>query len=542
MSAFRLLMIVALAASAARGGTGRERLIELRAKLAAQSQLGRSSGWKKEIRFAASLTDEPALGARVLYDVARAQARQGTRDAAETLKTLLGTFPKTQPWAALATYELATAYAGRSSSSAQAAKLFAQFLSMKGRDPVRTAKAMAALARIESETGKREEALARCRGLLERFPGHDQVRAEALARMGRIHVGLKQVDEAAAAYERLSAEYPWETEARGSLLFAIIQAHRTAENHDAATAACQQYLDGLTTHSYERAQVYVALATLHAQQKNNDGVVATYRRMLTDHALQPTDRLRARRYLFSHHRRVGDHAAIVRAAHKLIAADPVAAVTRGGVLDPLVVALIEQGRLDGAIAMARAYFRLSRLTLNPRATKSRSGRSSSSSSGDEPAFTVVRALKAKEGGLRTANAFIQFLATGPNGPDGRLGTADDVPDPLAKWPLPAAAERDRLFSEAAKQLTAEPLKLACLHVCWDKPAEALRAFRLHYLRASSRTGLRAAATILAQAMRALGRPEAEVDAFFDFQNYGPNGKDGKPGTADDLKDPILELK
>ena len=54
--------------------------------------------------------------------------------------------------------------------------------------------------------------------------------------------------------------------------------------------------------------------------------------------------------------------------------------------------------------------------------------------------------------------------------------------------------------------------------------------------------LKAAATVLAQAMRAFGRPEAEVDAFFDFQNHGPNGPDGKPGTADDLKDPILELK
>ena len=147
-----------------------------------------------------------------------------------------------------------------------------------------------------------------------------------------------------------------------------------------------------------------------------------------------------------------------------------------------------------------------------------------------------------EGGIRSANAFLTFLQRGPEGPDGRMGTVDDIKDPLAKYRLPEDEERDRLFAQAEQRFRPDPLELAHLYICWDKPTEALRAFRRDYLQARTPTQLQAAASRLARAMYAVGCPEAEVDAFFDFQNLGPNGKDGKPKTADDLKDPILERK
>jgi hypothetical protein len=525
--------------------TGRDRLRELRAKLAENGLLGRASGLERESRLAISLTAEPELGAQILYDAARAQAALESRLVTQTLETLLATFPKAEPWASLAAYEMGRMMADRTASRPKAAPFLVQFLAAKDRDPIRTARALVTLAELEAEAGKRDEALARLRSVLDRFPGHDQLRATAMSRMGRVLAELKQVDEAAELYDRLSAEYPWELEARGSLLGALIQAYRTAEGgqgprEKAAIAACEQYLADFPTAAAERSSVYVALATLHGQRKDAEAAGNVYRRMTTDPALAPYERTRARLYLFAHYRRQGGQAAIIHQAHELMAADPVAVAIADQVVSTFVDALIETGRVDEAVAMARADWRLAQLTLSTEAATTRSARATST--GDDPLFTLVRALKAKEGGLRSANALIQFVAAGPEGADGTAGTADDQKDPLAAFSLPAEAERDKLFAEAARRLAAEPLKLACLYAYWDKPAESLRAFRLHYLRATTAAGLKAAATVLAQAMRAFGRPEAEVDAFFAFQNSGPAGADGKPGTADDLKDPILELK
>lgn len=541
MRLVRILLLALLTGSLATAATGRERLIELRAKLAEAGTAGRSSSWKKEIRFAETLTAEPGVAAQTLYDVARAQMQSDSRHAVPTFETLLEKFPKAEPWASLAAYRLGMLLAGSTSTRPQAVKHLERYLASKGRDPVRTAQALLQLAAIEAEANKHEQALARLTGLLGRFPGYDKIRAQALGHIGRIQLALKQPEQAEATCKRLAAECPWDTEQRGALLGAIIQAHRTGENFDAAIAACDLYLADIHGPTYSRAQVYVALATLHAKQQNPDAVGATYRRMAADQALPSDDRQKARLYLFAHYRRTGDQAAIVREAQQLIAADALDAATTDELLGALVDALIATGRLDDAIAVARASFRLSRVALEVSKARS-SSRSGKASHGDEAIFSVVRALKAKEGGLRAANAFIQYLSQAPEGPDGKPGTADDAVDPLAKWALQPDPERDRLYADAARGLHAEPLKLACLYTCWDKPADALRAFRLHTLRSTSSTGLRTAAIAMAQAMRALGRPEAEVDAFFDLQNYGPDGEDGKPNTADDVKDPILELK
>jgi hypothetical protein len=160
----------------------------------------------------------------------------------------------------------------------------------------------------------------------------------------------------------------------------------------------------------------------------------------------------------------------------------------------------------------------------------------------EAVLSVVRALKAKEGGLRQANAFITFVESGSHGANGKAGTKDDLVDPLAGFVMPPEPERDRLFAEAAKRFRTRPVELGALYICWGKPNDALRAYRRSYIETIDATRLQTAVTRLARAMRAVGCTEAEVDAFFDYQNYGPNGPDGKPNTKDDLKDPILERK
>lgn len=536
----RLALVALLAASASQAATPTDKLVAMRAKLAASGVLGRSSGWKSEVRFATTQAKDPQLAAQVLYDVARAQRRSSTKYAVPTLKLLLDAkYAKAQPWATLAAYELAAILAAGTETRQQAIDLYKKYLASKHRDPLHAAEATLALATLHYNGAERDEALALCRSFLDRFPGHDTLRAMAHYHMGKIAIDQKQFDQAEAAYDKLAAEHPWDLAHRSALLYALSQAYRTAEKREDAVRACQRYLDDCPGNSYERPQVYLALGQLHAQLKNSEGVAATYHRMAEDRALRGEDRARAHQYLLSFYGKAGKRPELIHEAYQLITLQPRTVAAYSSYLSSLVDALIETERFDEGVAMARAAFRISQIPLDP-ARRSRS--SSRSGNGQGAILNVVQALKAKEGGLRTANAFITFLTTGPEGPDGRLGTKDDVADPLAAYALPAEPERDKLFGAAVKRLATDPLDQALVYLFWDKPAHALRSFRRHYLQATTATGLRTAITILAQAMRAVGRPEAEVQAFFDFQNYGPNGKDGKPRTKDDLKDPILKLR
>jgi len=528
----RVAAWVVVAASVAWGGSAREQLVALRARLAAKGSLDRSSGWRSLTSFATAHKAEPALAAEVLYDVALSQQAHSRRDAGRTLETLLDSHPGVQPWAALATLELAKACQERSSTRAKAIELYEKFLALEGQEPGRRAEALFGLAYCNRESGKYQEALEQYRRYLADYPAYERRCAEALAAVGALLVRLKQPQEAFRTYLKLSADYPWDTERRGDLLLSIAQAHRTAEDPEGARAAYERLLKDAPGSNSRRAYAYRGLAMLALQQKDTESAEAIYRRMASDPGLDPSHRVQAYSQLFSLYRDASNFAAMIRLGHELIAAHPTHVATTGKVFDELVEAFISEARIEDALGMAKAHYRLTQLGAS-------SGRSTYE---QQAVLTVVRALKAKEGGLRSANGFLDFIAYGPEGPDGKLGTADDLKDPLAQYRLPKDPERERRFAAAERRLGADALQLAYLYVCWDKPAEALAAFRRHYIEHRERSGLQTAASRLARAMRAMGCSETEVGAFFDYQNFGPNGQDGKPKTADDVKDPILERR
>ena len=540
----RLAVCVALAASAGWAASAREQLVALRAKLAASRVLDRSSGWDQLVRFAEQHRKEAALAAEVLYDVGVVRLRRessGSSAAMKTLELLLERYPDEQPWAALATFRLARALVERSSARLKAVELYEKFLARDDQPPWRRSMAEMGLAHCYQQTGKHQEALTHYRRAIEEFPAHRRQAAEALSAIGSVLVSLKRPQEAYQTYLTLRKDYPWAGDGGGDLLLSIAQAHRTAGDPDGARTAYERLLADVGGTDTRRAYAYRGLAMLHLQDKNAEGAAAVYRRMAKDLRLTASYRVQAYSQLFEMHRKANDFPAMIRLGHELIAAHPSRVLSSSyKVFDELVDAFSAQGRIEEALGMAKAYYRLSLLGYGNRSASS--SRSSSYGSRQYAVFTVVRALKAREGGLRSANAFLTFVGYGPEGPDGRLGTKDDVPDPLAQYKLPPNAERDTLFAEAAKRLRPDPLELGYLYICWDKPTEALRAFRRCYLEARTATEVQAAATRMARAMRAMGAAEAEVDAFFDFQNYGPHGKDGKPRTADDLKDPVLERK
>ena len=532
-----IAVAAALGAALATAGTAREELVALRATLAAQRTLGRAAGCAAELNFAKAQKADPALAAEVMYDVAVGQ-REDRSVAARTLEALLESFPTVQPWAALATYELGKAHAERSSTQPKAIELLEKFLTLNLPDPVRRADATITLGRLCQATSKLPQALAWYRAFPEQFPGFTRQCAEAVAAVGLVLVEQKQPRDAYPVCQRLQAEYPWEMEARRGILFAIAQALRGGEDYEGAVAAYDKLLEELPQNDARRPQAFMGLAMLHLQKGETAKAAEIYRRMATDKAVIPSYRASAYRQLFDIQHRANDHATVIRLAYGILSSQPSSVLQGGNILGELGEALIGEGRVDDALATARAQWQLHYIAA---ALHGAGSYTHSATTSQDAIFAVVRAVKAKEGNLQAANRFIAFAENGPEGPDGVFGNADDVADPTAAYRLPADPERDKLFGAAAQRFVCEPYELGLLYLCWDKPNDALRCFRRHYLESNDTAKLQRAAALMAAALRAVGWPEVHVEAFFDFQNYGQAGKDGKPNTKDDLKDPILAL-
>ena len=535
----RLFVIWVLSVSygLALAGSGYDELVALRQRLARSRELNHESGFRAEVAFAVAHKAEKELSARTLYQVGTRQLYHERSPAQKTFQTLLELHPTVEPYASLGAYELARLLAERERSRSEAIKLYERFLARHPFDRVRRPVALLELARLNKETGKLDQAEQWCRGFLREFPTRVVGRDKCVALLAEVAIARKDLGIARQLVDALASQCPWATDLRHSLLLALAQAHRAAGDRKAALAIYEDLLKAPPPDTSSRIQLYSGLATLYAQEGDTNAAARVYRQMANDSTLSASYRSSAFRQLFALRRKEGDNAAIVRAAYEAIAADPSVAYQYADILGDLVDALVAMGRTDEALGMAKAYYRLSALGAAGSSYYSNSARYRY-----DAVYAVIRALKAKEGGLQSANAFIRLVEHGPEGPDGKLGTKDDLPDPLAAYPLPPNPERDRLFAQAERRFVNEPLRLGYLYLCWDKPARALMAFRRHYLAAGEGTSLTTAASLVARAMRALDMPEEKVQEFFDYQNYGPAGKDGKKGTNDDLADPILALK
>jgi len=520
------LSILLFLGAIASGASPREQLVALRAKLAAKKTLRRSSGNAAELAFAAKLKD-PQLAAEIMYDVGFSETGSERTEVSPALEKLLKTHPDVQPWAGMASYWLGVAHARRSSTRARAIELFETCRKLEGLPAALRADALYRLGLAHEDAEQREQALPCFQAFLRDHPDQALRCAGALARTGALHIYLKQPQEAFEAYQKLSKEYPWALVERRDLLLAVTQAYRTAKDPKGAIEAYTQLLTDLPGRDSRRAQAYAGLAAVHAQQGDAEAAIAVYIRMAQDPGVTGSYRSSAYRSLLALYQKAKNDKAIIRTVLGLIAESPQRLTDTQSPLNYLVEALIRQNRIDEAIAFARAHYQLTYMSTTYLT---------------ESVLSVVRALKAKQGSLRQANAFISYVEAGGRSAGKAAGAQANLPDPLAGFVMPPEPERDRLFAEAAARLRTRPLELGALYVCWGKTNDALRAYRRNYLETIDATRLQIAVTHLARAMRALGFTEAELDTFFAYQNYGPAGPDGKPGTNDDLKDPILERK
>jgi tetratricopeptide (TPR) repeat protein len=143
-----------------------------------------------------------------------------------------------------------------------------------------------------------------------------------------------------------------------------------------------------------------------------------------------------------------------------------------------------------------------------------------------------------------ANQMINFQRFGPDGEDGKAGTADDLNDPLIAMGRPAYPERERAFAGARRKAgdTAAASRYRALtYIYAGQPKEALKHYIDAFARARGNDFRTMGNDLIVIGARAVRGHAVGLKAFADFVNYGPAGPDGKPGTPDDLTDPFALL-
>ena len=159
---------------------------------------------------------------------------------------------------------------------------------------------------------------------------------------------------------------------------------------------------------------------------------------------------------------------------------------------------------------------------------------------------VMRALRARHGSIAPCNEFILFQSHGPNGRDGKPGTDDDPDNPLAKVACTPPADVEALFRQTLAGLGADLAGRrwrGYLHLYWGKGELALREFVWRYDHApiEQKTIDEAIDDVVVGLKAHFGHTLAG-EQFVEYQKFGPKGRDGTLGTADDLEDPLASLR
>jgi len=155
----------------------------------------------------------------------------------------------------------------------------------------------------------------------------------------------------------------------------------------------------------------------------------------------------------------------------------------------------------------------------------------------EAAQTVAQAFLAVDGNLGRANEFLAYQSFGPEGPDGKPNTADDIAaNRLAEVRYPT------LGPEVAKQfgaaIQAQPENYdgfrakAFLYAYSGRAKEAAAQFRLAFKVASLTQLPTAAQELVLIGLKAHTASFHGLDRAFEFLNYGPKGKSGKESLPD----------
>lgn len=169
----------------------------------------------------------------------------------------------------------------------------------------------------------------------------------------------------------------------------------------------------------------------------------------------------------------------------------------------------------------------------------------SSEAGMEMAIDrLTKCVRMTDGHFERINRILHYQKHGRPGLDGKIGTDDDLEDPLANVALDDPEARDKHFSELVSQYDGGWRgRLTKGMICrfWGRKREAVEemwyAYRL--APAEPNTIQLVSNHLVAVLTQATGDPHIGQE-FVQFQQFGPAGEDGTVGSGDDLLNPVEE--
>jgi len=432
-------------------------------------------------------------------------------------------------WAAIAAVHIARA---RHDKAAQIIEKAMAELDLDALPFPQQSRLLSALAACRKALHQPDAALAAHEALLAMAKTPDQ-RVRPIAEAAQLHASLYRFTEAGACLDRLGG-MPEGREAVGNLLDAyrrVVERSAAANNDEATRALCRKlialFADSGSTYMSNIVTAYLGLA-------KDDGAVLDAAAGFKGDAAKALASQYVLDVLVPAAIRTGRTDEMALLCVRAMLATPLRDDAAAPCLTALMRLRLSAGRPDDALAAAKAAYSVL-------------GYNHSYSSASRFATAVglaARALRARDGHLAGGNRFRQYQVYGPHGPDRKPGTADDMANPLANVAFKADPAFDKLFQAALDAVppTADGHReRGWIYLLWCKPDKALtelkRAFALCPL---DSTYVQRVAHEIAMGLRALYGTPIGIDAFANYQRYGPNGKDGKAGTKDDLKDPLAK--
>jgi glycerol-3-phosphate cytidylyltransferase-like family protein len=148
------------------------------------------------------------------------------------------------------------------------------------------------------------------------------------------------------------------------------------------------------------------------------------------------------------------------------------------------------------------------------------------------AQVVARCFLAVDGNLNRANEFLQYQRFGPNGPDGKPKTKDDISAnhlTSAKYPE-KSKEINKTFQDAIAKLgksRSDYRAKGFIYLYWGKPTEGAKQFYEAFKAAPLDKIPEAAQELAIIGIKARTASFYGLDKVFEYINHGPGGKEGK---------------
>ena len=314
-----------------------------------------------------------------------------------------------------------------------------------------------------------QEALESGRKFLTEYPDASLAqRLNIRIGMASYHYVLGRVDKALSEYERVVAEKDAESyyKSRALIQMANIYSGRREFERAISTLARirNEYPDTradiLAHGDFRTALVYASL------QKPNDALDAYIRGLSTD-AFRFSPKMRSP-FLWA--LAAPQSTAKVDAACQALRSAILQTCHNEQVSDNLhilfIEALLQQQRLDEALFEAKVLTETCNADIVEHACE-----------------LLSKAVGASDGDISRVGRFLEYQTFLKAGPDGQLGSNDDLADPFADIKHPPNEERERLFSQRLESLPSDwtgRLTRARVYRKWGKPLAALRELHVAF--------------------------------------------------------------